>query len=133
MNIEIKQYQQHLTNGAYITEALDKEMLLHPDYEGSVVLDIDHMGMRLASGYGTWKVELILRFNGLKQQYSITHHNEDWYLCQKMVYDAQIADTEEEQQEAINAFQSAYEAVIDANISEILNRCIEAVETEEEA
>lgn len=133
MNIKINAYQPHLANTEYIIEALEMVLLLHPKYEGSVSIDVDDLSMRLGYGYGTWKVLLTLHINGLKQTYSLVHHNEEWYSSQKMVYDPSVANSEAEQKEAIEAFQAAYEAIVDLNITTILSRCVEAVETEEEA
>lgn len=129
--IKIANYEKALTNADYILDALENSSWFDSvETNGkSVDIHVNDVSMSLASGYGTWKVAVTLEIMGQKKMYTMTHHNEDWYLSQKIAYDSSVADTEEEYQEAVAAFQSAFEAVIDRYaddiISEIESECEE--------
>lgn len=136
-DLTVVNYQDHLNNADYLQDALNAELAFNIsdiDTSKDVKVNIWDVSHQLASGYGTWKVVMTLKINGGKNVYVHTHHNEDWYLSQKVVHDHSIADSEEELKEAVDAFQYAFEAVVDANIQSIADACHKAAEalTDEE-
>lgn len=120
--IKISNYEKALTNADYISEALENSIWFDDvETNGKTVeVNVSDVSMTLASGYGTWKVSVTLEIMGQKKVYSMTHHNEDWYLSQKIAYDSSVANSEEEYEEAMNSFQSAFEAVIDYYADDIV-------------
>lgn len=124
-----------LQNPDYIKEALEKALLydnLGPIPLFKIDLYISDVSMMLASGYGTWKVQLILAINGEMKKYSMTHHNEDWYLSQQIAYDSSVADSEEEYEDAVASYQAAFEAVVDYHIDEMVEIVLEQMQAVED-
>lgn len=121
-SIKITNSEKALKNADYILDALEYSSFFdNTETNGKTVeIDVKDVSMSLASGYGTWKVIVKLDIMGNEQCYEMTHHNEEWYLSQKIAYDASLADSDEEYEEALSAFQSAFVAVIDRHADDIV-------------
>lgn len=134
-DIFVVNYQLHLLNEDYLKEAIESELHITPitiDTNSQVKVNINDLSISLASGYGSWKSTLTVEINGSKKKYTETHHNEEWYLSQKIVHDPSIADSEVELKEGYESFQAAFESVIDRNINLISEACLQALEEETE-
>ena len=93
------------------TEAL--RGLINADVE----LVINDVSQTHGSGYGTWVTTVEIN----DKRYSLTHHNEDWYLSQKVLYNDAYCDSEEEHRENVEYHNMSVYRCIGANIDDIMS------------
>ncbi len=129
-SINISNYENALSNPYYIADALENSSWFNriEKKEKDIIIEINDVSMSLASGYGTWCTSVTLIVMGVRKIYTMTHHNEDWYSSQHTIYN-DSANSDDEAEDAVNAFQCAFESVIDRHIDNI----VEVIELELES
>ena len=99
----------------------------YSDYE-DVELVIYDVSQVLGSGYGTWRTVVDIN----DDRYALTHHSEDWYLSQKVLYNEAYCFSEIEYDENIDYHNTSVYRCIEANLEEILKNNQPKEEQEEE-
>lgn len=131
MYIDLNVYTPGIYEPECLYEILETELTKIEKEEKrniEIIASIVSMVIVRSSGYGTWETRIKLEINGKQISIKQVHHDEEWYQAEKIVYDASMADSDEEWENAHKMYQQAFCSCIEANENQIIDALYKSFE-----